>query len=132
MFIIIAAIQNNEKYCDIYLIEHLMFRDLKWLICKLAMCFLCKLAMRCRMTATETIRDHHHWTGILMMLVSKQTNKMISLANCCVGEAEPAGQTVMERRWRRRNAKQLKVMKCCLSSEHKTGNRPADSIFSSW
>ncbi len=45
----------------------------------------------------EAIRDHHYWMGILMMLVSKQTIKMILLANCCVGEAEPAGQTVMER-----------------------------------
>ncbi len=43
------------------------------------------------------IRDHHHWMGILLMLVSKQTIKITELANCCVGEAEHAGQTVMEK-----------------------------------
>ncbi len=53
--------------------------------------------------------------GIVMMLVNKQTITIIYLANCCAGEAEPAGQTVMERRWRRRKVKQVKVMKCCLS-----------------
>ncbi len=41
-------------------------------------------------------KDHHYWMGILMMLVSKQTNKIIQLVYCCVGEAEPAGQTAME------------------------------------
>ncbi len=40
-----------------------------------------------------------------MMLVNKETIKIISLANCCVGEAEPAGQTAMMRRWRRSNVK---------------------------
>ncbi len=58
--------------------------------------------MRCMMTAdrnNETpLRDHHYWMGLLMMLVSEQTIKIIWLANCCVGEAEPAGQTAMERR----------------------------------
>ncbi len=51
------------------------------------------------------IKDNDCWMRILMMLVSKQTIKIIQLANCCVGEAEPAGQTVTERRWRRRNVK---------------------------
>ncbi len=37
--------------------------------------------------------------------VVEQTVKIILLANCCVGEAEPAGQTAMERRWRRSNVK---------------------------
>ncbi len=46
--------------------------------------------------AETLIRDHYDQMGILMMLVSKETIKLIQLANCCVGEAEPAGQTVME------------------------------------
>ncbi len=103
MFINIAAIQINEKYCDIYSVEHSVLRNVQQLICKLAMCFLCKLAICCMMTVDRNtkmlVRDHHYWMGKFMMLVSKQTIQMISLANCCVGEAEPAGQTVMERRW---------------------------------
>ncbi len=63
--------------------------------------------MCCMMAAvrnSETlVRDYHYWIGKLM--VSKQTIKIIELANCCVGEAEPAGQTVMERRWRRTKVK---------------------------
>ncbi len=70
--------------------------------------------MRCMMTAVRNaetpVRDHH-WMGISMMLVSKQTIKIIQLANSCVGEAEPAGQTAMERRWLRSNIKQVKVIK---------------------
>ncbi len=48
--------------------------------------------------------------------LQKQTIEIFELANCCVGEAEPAGQTAMERRWRRRSFKQVKVIKWCLSS----------------
>ncbi len=37
--------------------------------------------MRCMMTADRNtemqVRDHHYWMGILMMLVSKQTIKII-------------------------------------------------------
>ncbi len=62
------------------------------------MCFLWKLAMCSMMTADRNAemrgRDHHYWMGILMMLMSKQTIKLFSLTNCCVDEAEPAGQTV--------------------------------------
>ncbi len=65
--------------------------------------------MCCMMTAvrdTETaVRVHYYWMDILMMLVNKQTIKIILLANYCVGESEPAGQTVMERRWRRSKVK---------------------------
>ncbi len=35
--------------------------------------------------------------GIFMMLMSKQTIKIIQLSNRRVGEAEPAGKTAMER-----------------------------------
>ncbi len=56
--------------------------------------------MRCMIAdrnAEMPVKDHHYWMGILMTLVSKETIKIIQLANCCVGEAEPAGQTAMER-----------------------------------
>ncbi len=75
--------------------------------------------MHCMMTvdrkAERLVRGHHYWMGILMMSVGKQTIKIIYLANCCVGEAEPAGQTAMRRRWRRSNVKQVKVIKWCLN-----------------
>ncbi len=62
MFSVIAAIQINEKYCKIYLIE-----------------LTCKLAMHCMMdrNADMLVRDHYYWMGILMMLVSKKTTKII-------------------------------------------------------
>ncbi len=88
MFVIIAAIQIKEKYCDIYLIEHSELRNVWKLICKLAM------TTADRNTETS-VRDHHYWVGILMMLVSKQTIKNYLFANCCVGKA--AGQTTMEK-----------------------------------
>ncbi len=59
----------------------------------------------CDRNPEKPVRDHCYWMGILMMLVSKQTFKNIWLANCCGGETEPAGQTAMERRWRRSNIK---------------------------
>ncbi len=37
--------------------------------------------------AEMLVRDHHYWMRIVMMLVSKQTTKIIELVNCCVGEA---------------------------------------------
>ncbi len=46
-------------------------------------------------------------------LSTKQTIEIIQLANCCAGEAEPAGETEMERRWRRSDIKQAKVMTWC-------------------
>ncbi len=63
------------------------------------------LVMTSDRNAEMQVRDHRYWMGILMMFMIKQTVKIISLANCCVGEAEPAGQTAMDRPWRRRNIK---------------------------
>ncbi len=46
-------------------------------LCTLVICFLCKLAMRCMLTADRNaempVRDHHYWMGVIIMVVSKQT-----------------------------------------------------------
>ncbi len=64
------------------------------------MCYM----MTANRNAEMLVRVHHYWMRILMILVNKQTIKIIELANC-VGEAEPAGQTVVERQCRGRNIK---------------------------
>ncbi len=52
---------------------------------------------------TETlVRDHHHWMGILLILVSKNAIKITLLANCCVGGAEPVmgrGDMLWDKMW---------------------------------
>ncbi len=86
MFIIIAAIQINEKYCDIYLIEHSVIAYMQ---------ISHALHDDWDRNGEMPVRDHHYWMGILMMLVK------LNLQD--------------KQRWRRSNIKEVQVLKRCLS-----------------